>query len=161
MLFLAPSARTEALGGHSTAVFWGPFPDMWSNPALLGYHRGLRYEWTSTQLAADFTDDVFFRSNRLTLGGWGAAVSLSGVPFPGAGGMLLDFGENTITDIEGNVLATYNPYEEVNSWGIGVNGMELVESLRFDGRSYPLSRYFDVSFWLCAQRRGGQLLAGD
>jgi hypothetical protein len=146
VLFLPPSARTEALGRNSTAVFWGEFPDMWSNPALLGYHDGLRYEWGRTQLLPDFTDDWSFTSNRLTLGGWGVAVSLSGVPIPGAGGMLLDYGELRLTDEQGNVLGTYNSYEEVNSWGVGVNGVEFVESILHDDKSYPLSRYFDLSF---------------
>ena len=132
ILFRGPSARTEAMGRLSTAVFWGPFPDTWSNPALLGYHRGVRYEWSRTQLVPDFTDDTFFRSNRLTVGGWGIAAELNGVPFPDAGGMLFDVAGDS--------------REEVNSWGVGVNGVELIESLRSDGKVYSLSRYVDGSF---------------
>ena len=145
-LFLGPSPRTEALGRQCTAVFWGPFPDFWSNPALLGYHAGLGYEWTRLQLVPSLADDVFFRSNRLTIGGWGVALSLSGVPFENAGGILLDYGENVFTDPEGNVIGTFHSYDEVNSWGVGINGVEFVESLRSRGSFYPLSRYFDVSF---------------
>src|SRR5437016_1649618 len=49
VLDLDPSIRAAGAGGASNAVFWGGDPDIWANPALLGYARGLRYDQGRTQ----------------------------------------------------------------------------------------------------------------
>jgi hypothetical protein len=148
VLGLEPSARSAAMGHTGAAVFWGAFPEYYWNPALLGHHRGVRYEWSSTQLLPDFVDDFFFRANRLTLGDWGFGATLSGQPLHGLGGTYMDFGENTLTDLSGQPIGTYHPFEEINTWGIGVNGAELAENLFGPGQrgAHPISRFGDVSY---------------
>ena len=47
---LPPSVRSSGMGFASNAVFWGGDPDYWSNPALLGYHDGIRYEHGTSRL---------------------------------------------------------------------------------------------------------------
>ena len=42
------SIRSAGMGGACNAVFWGADPNDWANPALLGYHSGLRYSWGKT-----------------------------------------------------------------------------------------------------------------
>jgi hypothetical protein len=64
VLELDPSARASAMGHTGTAVFWGAFPDFYRNPALLGHHHGVHYEWSSTELLPTLTDDLHVRANR-------------------------------------------------------------------------------------------------
>ena len=79
-LDLGVSIRAAGMGQASNAVFWGDGLDQWANPALLGYQRGIRYEWGKTQLVPGLLNDVFFKTNVIKLGGGGFGVSLSGKP---------------------------------------------------------------------------------
>ena len=39
------SIRSAGMAGASNAVFWGGSLNHWANPAVLGYTRGIRYEY--------------------------------------------------------------------------------------------------------------------
>jgi hypothetical protein len=155
VLELDPSARASAMGHTGTAVFWGAFPDFYRNPALLGHHRGVRYEWSSTQLVPQLADDLFVRANRLTLGEWGVGATFSGEPISGLGGTTLDYPDQELLDFGGQVIATFDPYEEVDTWGVGVNAIELAENLLHRGRGrgdvHPISRFGDISYGFAAK----------
>jgi len=122
-LSIDPSVRSVGMGHATSSVFWGDEPNYWANPALLGYHSGLHYQWQEEQLIPDLADDVFFKSNRFTLGAWGVGAAFSAKPFR------LDYGESQLTDSGGMVLGTFHPYEEIQSWGVGVNVIELGETV--------------------------------
>ena len=143
-LDLDPSVRAAGMGAASNAVFWDG-GNQWSNPALLGYERGIRYEWSETQLVPDLAAGVYFHSNVVKLGGGGAAVSLSGRP--GIGGLKLDYGLSEGSDETGNPTGTFGSFEEIESWGFGISLGQLTESIaRLSNRRLPaLSRYGDVS----------------
>lgn len=135
-----PSVRAQGMGRASTAVFWGDDPNYWANPALLGYHTGLRYEWSGTHFPLkDVPNDTYFTANRVTLGGWGVGLAMAGTPVSGLGGLNLDYG----LDESGNPTG----YDRVESWGIGTSVVELAENAtRLLGWELPsLSRFGDVS----------------
>jgi len=153
VLALDPSARSSAMGHAGTAVFWGAFPEFFWNPALLAHHRGVRYEWSSTRLLPEFVDDFHVRGNRLTLGGWGLGATLSGQPISGAGGTYLHYPELTLRDQTGEPIGTFQPFEEVDTWGVGISAIELAENLLSGGRkdAHPISRFGDVSWGYAAK----------
>ncbi len=140
-LSIDPSIRSAGIGYATTSVFWGDDPNYWANPALLGYHKGIRYEWSNTQLVPDLADDVFFEENRMTFGAWGVGVAISGKPYR------LDYGESEATDSQGVSLGTFNSYEEIDSWGIGISVLELSENVArlFVPEVPSLKRYGDIS----------------
>lgn len=140
------SIRAAAMGGASNAVFWGDAGNAWSNPSLLGYQRGLRYEWGETQLVPTLADDVFIRSKVYKAGWGGVGFSFSGQP-DGVGEVELEYGTSEITDAGGNVIAVFDAYETVKSWGFGINGIQFLENALgvFGVDLPPIARYADVS----------------
>lgn len=139
------SARSAAMGGASNAVFWGGDLNHWGNPALMGYARGIRFEYGRTQLVPDLADDVIFTSQVLKLGAHGAGVVLSG-PVPE--GVHLSYGESEGTDPSGNPTGTFESYEDVESIGFGVSLFRVIENLAGvrETASFRPSRHFDVSY---------------
>lgn len=153
-LDLDVSIRAAGMGQASNAVFWGDGVDQWANPALLGYQRGIRYEWGKTQLVPGLSSSVFFKTSVIELGGGGFGVSLSGKPFDGLGGLDLDYGLSQGTDENGNPTGTFASYEKVHSWGLGVSVARAVESLGLlTGRDPPAwSRMADVSLGMTSKQ---------
>lgn len=149
-LSIDPSVRSAGMGGATTSVFWGDDPNYWANPSLLGYHRGIRYESSDTQLVPDLADDVFFETDRWTVGAWGVGLALATRPAD-QGRIHLDYGESEATDEFGNVVGTFNSFEDVESWGLGVNVLEFFESL-VGPKAGSWSRYGDVSLGLNKKR---------
>ena len=50
-----PSIEAAGMGGASIAAFWEENPNDHANPALMGFHSGLRYSYGTTQLVeADY-----------------------------------------------------------------------------------------------------------
>ena len=142
-----PSVRGAGMGKSSVAVFWGDDPNYWANPALLGYHEGVRYEWSKVRLAPDLLDHIYFTSSRLTVGWGGLGVSFAGRPVEGLGELKLDYGDIYGRDEFGDPTGPFHAYEQIESWGIGANIVELAEStIRMLGWQMPgLSRFGDVS----------------
>ena len=105
--------------------FWGGDADYWTNPALLGYHEGLRFEHGNTQLVPDLADNVYFKSDRFTFQKYGVGVGLSASPF---GRNRLDYGETIVTDPKGNKVGTFEPYETYKYFGFGVSVAALLEA---------------------------------
>lgn len=141
-----PAARSAAMGQKGAAVFWGPFPDFHFNPALLGHHRDLRFERSSSTEHSALSGDVVLRANRLTLGGWGFGITLSGQPISGMGGTYLEW-----QDVLVPAVGIVHPYEDDNYWGVGVSGFELAENLLGGGLkgeepAHPISRFADASW---------------
>jgi hypothetical protein len=153
------SARSAAMGGASNAVFWGGDLNHWGNPALMGYARGLRFEYGRTQLVPDLADDVIFTSQVLKLGAHGAGVVLSG-PVPE--GVHLSYGESEGTDPSGNPTGTFESFEDVESIGFGVSLFRVLENLAGFGETASLrpSRHFDVSYGMNFKRLEMDLGAG-
>ncbi len=147
-LDLDPSIRSSGMGGASAAVFWGGDANGWANPALLGYCKGLRFEHGRTRLVPDLAYDVYFTTDRYTIGSGWFGVSLAGRPFDGLGGVRLDYGWSERADASGNPLDSFASFEDVASWGAGVSVGGFIEALaRWRGADPPaLTRWVDLAF---------------
>jgi hypothetical protein len=135
------------MGQAGTGVFWGSFPDFYCNPALLGYHRGVRYEWSDTRYDLEF-EERRLGANRLTLGGWGFGITLSGQPISGMGGTYLSYSEPLKL-----VIGVVYPFDEVDTWGFGANAIEIAENVIGGAMrsEHPISRFADVSWGFAAK----------
>lgn len=135
------------MGKAGVAVFWGGDPNGWVNPALFGYHRGVRYEHQKQQLVPDLAEDVFFTADQITLGYAGVGLYIAGKPLEGLGGLELNYGTSIATDVNGNVIGEFTSTEKIQAFGIGFSVAELLENLgRVAGLDLPqVSRYADVS----------------
>lgn len=136
-LDLDPSVRSSGMGGACNAVFWGRDPDDWANPALLGYASGARYSLSRTQLLPSLAQGIFFRTQRLAVGGGGVGVGIPG-NLNGYGSALLNYG------------TLPSPFEEVRSWGLGVSLSELAATALHVTRddAPAILRYGDVALGL-------------
>lgn len=145
--FLDPSIESAGMGGASVAVFWLDTPDDWANPAQLGLHRGIRYSYGNTQLVPDLADDVYFKTHRILLGGWGVGLNVSGKPIDSIGKLRLDYGMSEATDSEGNVIRVFSSHEEIRTFGVGVSLLELASSIAeaTGGSRWGVSRWLMVA----------------
>ena len=153
-LDLDPSIRSSGMGGASAAVFWGGDANGWANPALLGYHSGLRFEHGRTQLLPGLAPDIHFTTDRFTIGSGWFGVSLAGRPIEGLGRIRLDYGTSEYVDPRGEPAGSFSAHEDVASWGAGVSVGGLVEALaRRRGAEPPaLTRWVDLAFGMSSKR---------
>jgi hypothetical protein len=119
------SAISSAMGGASAAVFWSAEPNYWANPALLGYYRGVRYQYARSQLVPGLADDVFLTSDRVTLGAFGVGLEV--------GRTNLDYG------------GSYESYEKVGAIAVGASLSGLVRSVVPGSPAAALARNLDLA----------------
>ncbi len=129
---LDTSPRSAALGGASTALFWGSDLNYWANPALTGYFRGLSYEYRRAQLIPGLAPTVAIENQPIRIGGGGVGVVFSGEPF--GRGTELSFGAG--------------PKDEGDSWGFGVSAGGLVTTIArmTDGETPGWMERVDVAY---------------
>src|SRR5216684_2915108 len=144
---LPQSVRAAGMAGCSNAVFWGGDVDAWSNPALLGYQSGLRYENARTHLIPSLASGVFFTSKRVFAGEYGLGFAFAGKPFDSMGSVHLDYGLSEATSATGEDLGTFDSFEDVNSWGMGVSVGRAADALSraITGHAPGIFRYADVA----------------
>ena len=145
--FLDPSVESAGMGSAEVAVFWRETPDDWANPAHLGHQRGIRYSYGETQLVPDLADDVYFKTHRILLGGWGLGLNVSGKPIDTVGKLRLDYGKSYATDIDGNIIAVFSSYEEIRTLGVGVSLLELASNIAVATGGSP----WGVGRWLMVE----------
>jgi hypothetical protein len=133
-----PSPISTGMGGASAAAFWTAEPNYWSNPALLGYYQGARWQWGRIRLVPGLASDVIFSTHRYTLGMFGVGFENAGQPISGMGRTFLSYGQSEARDQYGNLTGSFGSYEEVKSWGVGVSLARLIGSLMaLGGREAP------------------------
>ena len=142
-----PSVIATGMGGASTAVTWTTEPNVWANPALLGYVRGIHWQWGHTRLVPEISPDITFNTNRFTFGAYGVGLEAAGKPVDGFGGTRLDYGPSSGTDPSGNPIGTFDAYEDVDAMGIGISVERLANSLlALRGARLPAPlRHFDFA----------------
>jgi hypothetical protein len=136
-----PSIRAAGMGGASGAVFWDA-TNAWANPALLGYQRGISYEYGSTRRPSGPEGSIewtTFESQAWRFGAYGLGLSSSGNPI-------------------GRVELGYGSYgaQELESWGLGVSAMDLTKNVVswFGGEVPRWSRFADVSVGMNSKHTG-------
>ena len=157
------SARSAGMGSATTAVFWAEDANIWANPALLGYHHGVRYQNFRSQLATGLAENIFLDSDRVTFGAYGVGFSLSCWPFVREAGDYLDMGESTATDESGNVVGTFHPWMRSDSWSVGVSLAQLFDALSGNGGAGDrgLARYADVAMGWSHKRYADELAPAE
>ena len=127
------------MGGASIAAFWEENPNDHANPALMGFHKGLRYSYGTTQLVPELANDVHYTSHRILAGAWGVGVAMTGKPIKSVGRLRIDYGPTVFTDIDGNDVGTFDPHEDLRSIAVGVSVFDLISSIRVAKGGDPLS----------------------
>lgn len=135
-LSLPASIRTAGTGGAGSAAFWGGDPDAWSNPALLGYHQGVRFDSGDTPYGT--SSGFEFHSAR-----WSAAFGGIGVMGPGTppGPRRTELIDDAVPGTPGRTS------QRIEMWGAGISLADAISSvMALAGAAPPalLSR-FDVA----------------
>jgi hypothetical protein len=141
------SIRAAGMGGAGVAVWWGE-PGVWGNPASLSTVQGIGWLDGRTKLVPNLDPDIRLDSQRLLLGGGGLGVALTGAPIDGLGKLRLDYGMSEGTDPFGNPTGTFDSFEQVDAWGIGVSPLRVLDAVRHlrRGGEPPAERPFDIAF---------------
>ena len=134
-----PSIEAAGMGGASIAAFWEENPNDHGNPALMGFHSGLRYSYGTTKLLPEFSDDLTYRSHRILAGACGLGVAMSGKPIESIGYVGINYGPSEITDVNGNVIGEAEFTEHVRSIAVGLSVFDLISGLRVRKGGEPLS----------------------
>jgi len=134
-----PSIEAAGMGGASIAAFWEENPNDHANPALMGFHSGLRYSYGSTQLIPEFDDHVYYKSHRILAGAWGVGVAMNGKPIESIGRIGIEYGPSIVTDVDGNVIGEAEGHERVRSLAVGLSVFDLISSIRVAKGGDPLS----------------------
>ncbi len=124
-----PSVRSSGLGGASGAVAWGDDLDAWANPALLGFHDGLRFEWSETPIRTTYLNAEQLTSQRWTLGYGGLGLCLGGVPLSTLGRSRLDGPVLLGMDESGSFLGYFTYAESVETFAAGVSLLHAAGTL--------------------------------
>ena len=132
-----PSIQSAGMAGATVAAFWQDLPNVWANPALASFQRGIRYSYGTTQLLPSVTEGIYLKSHQILLGAHGIGLEVSGKPVDSLGKIRLDYGLTEITDINGNVIGEINAYEEVRTLAIGVDLVALFASFQEATRGEP------------------------
>ena len=140
------SVRASGMGGATTAVTWGE-PGAWGNPAALAGTQGVAWLMGTSALQPGSSPDIRFTSHRFVVGGAGLGMSFMGPPL-GVGSTHLSYGRQQGTDPSGNPAGTFEAFEEVESWGIGVSPVQLIDAWRGcrGGSGSPWARRLDLRF---------------
>lgn len=130
-----PSVRHEAMGGTATGVFWTGGEASWGNPAALGSVRGVQFQWSEADATKQFFSAQCFRG-----GAFGVGFELNGEP-GGVGFARQD------SRIDQWPVTVYDYRDEVHSWAVGTNLLEVVDQVRrfASTGARSLSTILDVS----------------
>ena len=136
VLALAPSIRGAGTGGASGAAFWGGDPDAWANPALLGYHQGVRFDAGNTEMAA--SSGLVFQTARWSAAFGGIGVMGSGTPRNLSRTELAD---DVLPGTPGRIA------QRIDTWGAGISFAEAISSVMGLAGTAPPALFsrFDVA----------------
>ena len=146
-LSLAPSIRTAGTGGAGSAAFWGGDPDAWSNPALLGYHQGVRFDSGNTPYGTSL--GLAFRSARWSAAYGGIGVMGSGTPQGLSRTELMD---------DAAVGTPGRTAQRIEMWGAGISLGDAISSMMALAGAAPPALF--ARFDLAAGAMRNELRAG-
>jgi len=135
------SVRAAGMGDAGVAVTEGFDTNHWANPALLAFRPGVHYTKFESQLALGFAEDIWLNNEEVTLGYGGVTLLWARGPLDGN---FLAMGEQMAIDEYGQVIGTFETYNKSESWGVGVDGVQVLERL-MDRSPGDLSRYLSLA----------------
>ncbi len=135
-LSLPPSIRSAGNGGAGSAAFWGGDPDAWANPALLGYHQGVRFDSGDTPYGT--SSGLAFHSERWSAAYGGIGVMGSGEPLGLSRTELID---DAVPGTPGRIA------HRVEVWGAGISLADAISSVMALANAAPPALFarFDVA----------------
>lgn len=123
------SASDNALGEIGTANIYNPSPlSVWSNPAKLGYYKGLSFGYTSINLFPDVEglDDIFLNASYTTFGWHGIGIMVPSFNRSQKFGTTGDWGNQDYYDASDDSWGTFHSFETASNFAIGVNYLEFL-----------------------------------
>ncbi len=143
-----PSATNVAFGLESgTANIWDRNPlGVWSNPAKLGYYKGLAYGYLHDPWFDKVVSGIYQNSSYLTLGWNGIGILLPLINNSSKFGTTMDYGEQIAVDHEGTIIDTFRSYESCSQFAFGINFLELTNKVfKYSSPIIDLQRYSEIS----------------
>lgn len=145
-----PSATDVAFGHASgSANIWNTNPlSVWSNPAKLGYHNGFAYGYSHTPWFRDIFSDMYHQSSYISYGWNGIGILFPAPSAKDHWGSVLDYGEQTWLDEDGNLIATFESYDACSKFAVGINTLEFISNFINNESISSLQSYGDISVGL-------------
>ncbi|MCF7815338.1 MAG: hypothetical protein K9N09_12195 [Candidatus Cloacimonetes bacterium] len=142
------SAKGVAFGNKSGAAdIWDTSPlGVWSNPAKLGYHKGLAYGYSDTPWLKNVFSDIYIKSKYVSIGWNGLGILLPISNDRDRLGTFMSYGEQTQTDSLGNVIGTFESWDADTKFAIGMNSLEFVFNLLKSDLLNKINKFGELSF---------------
>ena len=148
-----PSVQSAGMGGASVAAFWLDQPNVYINPALAGFQRGVTYSYGTTEIPVNLpflfsAPDIKFQTHQILVGARGVGLEITGKPIESLGRLRADYGPTEVTDIDGNVIGEANVIEDIRTLAIGVDVIALIASFQeaSSGEPAPIRNRLSVAF---------------
>ncbi|MCF7912500.1 MAG: hypothetical protein K9M99_08235 [Candidatus Cloacimonetes bacterium] len=142
-----PSATNTALGLFAGgANIWNQNPlDVWSNPAKLGYFKGISYSYSHDKCLEFFGDDKYFYSSYLTVGWKGLGIMLPLKNGQSKYGTSIDNGSQYLYDEDAQLIGIFNSWESSSGFAIGMNILEFYAAISNNDKITKLQPFTDFS----------------
>jgi hypothetical protein len=143
-----PSAADYAFGNNSGAAnIWNTNPlSVWSNPAKLGYHKNFSFGYSHDPWFDKVFDDMYHISSYMSYGFSGIGVLFPVYSARNRFGTVMSYGERAYTDEEGNIIGTYETYDAVSTFALGVNTVEFLSNIYGGDLFNKILPYGELSF---------------
>jgi hypothetical protein len=148
-LAIDPSSINRAIGGDAVGVvnIWHSNPlTSYFNPAIPAFHEGFSYGYTRINwLQGSGINDITYNAGLISIGYKGIALTLPAPNAQSKFGIDMDYGQQEITDENGQDLGSFHSYEDAHFYGIAINPIELIRNL---GTVNPILNHFDFALGL-------------
>ncbi len=142
-----PSATNTALGKiGGGANIWNQNPlDVWSNPAKLGYFKGVSVGYLHNSWYGEVFDDIYFNSSYLTVGWKGLGLMIPMINNQLKFGTSFEYGSQDMFDENANYLGSINSWESSSGFALGINLYEFYGAFNSNETFSQLQAYSDFS----------------
>lgn len=142
-----PSANGLALGGTCTgADIWNRNPlDVWSNPAKLGYYKGLSLGYSHNDYVEEVFSGIYWDNSYITFGWKGIGIMLPMINNFSKLGSSFDYGMQDMYNEDGVITGRINTWQQYKEFALGLNVLEYYSSLKKDFELAEYQPFVDFS----------------
>ena len=146
---LNPSASGIAfgyIGGGADIYNQNPL-DVWSNPAKLGYYKGISFGYSNDNWFDEVQglEGMYLNSSYLTIGWKGMGIMIPMINKYGKMGTTFSYGEDEYYDYEEDTDVSFEPTETNAEIAFGINLLEFIKEDDENTELYKINKYTEIS----------------
>jgi hypothetical protein len=144
-LSIEPSNINRAMGdGVGVVNIWHDSPlTSYSNPAIAAFREGVSYGVINDNwLEGSEIDDMYYNCGVMNIAYQGIGLTLPAANRKHDSGIMMDYGTQYQYDDMGDIIGSFNSFDEAPYYGLAVNPLVFLHSLN---SGFPVLRYLDLA----------------